>query len=371
MRRRLIIMLLTTLIVFQSGCYDRMDLEDATLTLMLGLDVDDKDNLLVYASSPVFSKEAKEKSERFSVKTSTIRQSRSRLDAVETGLTVAGKVQIIILSKRLLQHPDWFSFLDVMFRDAKFTVNARVVALDGDVSEVFSYYPKDKPRLSLHLMGLIDTANQRNITVKTSVQELHRQMYEKGMTPSLTLMKKEKEMAIKGTALLDEKGKYATMVRLKENVLLELVQRGVRGEMSLTIPVHEKEKKKGLVKPRLSFFVKKASTKIKPTYDGNRFHFDVKMKINVGISERLFSFDVKKEHKQLEKIIGDEMKKEIEGLLKKCQKHKVDPVGFGIYARAYQYEAYKQVENEWTNAFSQADIKVSVETIIKGNGIVK
>ncbi|KQL46199.1 spore gernimation protein [Brevibacillus choshinensis] len=371
MRRRLIIMLLTILIVFLSGCYDRMDLEDATLTLMIGLDVDDKDNLIVYMSSPVFSKEAKEKSEEFAVKTKTLRQSRSRFDSMVTALTVAGKVQVILLGKRLLQHPDWFSLLDVMFRDAKFTVNASVVAIDGKLSEVFTFHPKDKPRLSLHLTKLIDTAHERNITVKTSVQELHRQMYEKGMTPSLTLMKKEKQMEIKGTALLTEKGTYATMVRLKENVLLELVQRGVKGEMSLTIPIREKEKKQGLVKPRLSFFVKKASTKIKPTYDGNRFHFDVKMKINVAISERLFSFDVKNEHKRLEKIISDEMKKEIESLLKKCQKHKVDPVGFGIYARAYQYEAYKQVENDWTKAFSQADIKVSVETIIKGNGIVK
>lgn len=118
-----------------SGCMDRIDLEDATITLMAGLDLNEKNELLFYLSSPVFSKEAKDKSEEFGVKADSFRQARMDLDEMVTGVTLSGKIQVFVLGKRLLQHPEWFQLLDVMFRDARFTVNARNAVFDGPDEE--------------------------------------------------------------------------------------------------------------------------------------------------------------------------------------------------------------------------------------------
>ncbi len=237
MNRQLQAILLIALLVCLPGCYDRMDLENATLSLMIGLDLDEKNNLLVYMSSPVFSKEAKKKMEEFGVKSSTVRQARSRLDSMVTAMTVSGKVQVILLGERLLQHEDWFPLMDVIFRDAKFTVNAKMVAVEGRVADVITYAPEDKPRLALHLSKLIDTANERNVTIKTTAQEFHRQMYEKGMTPSITGLKKRKELELTGVALLTEKGKYAATLSIEEAKLLNLLRFGKKEDMTLTIPI--------------------------------------------------------------------------------------------------------------------------------------
>jgi hypothetical protein len=240
----------------------------------LGMDLNEKNELLFYLSSPVFSKEAKEKVEEFGVKADSLRQSRARLDEVVTALTVPGKVQVFILGKRLLQHPEWFKLMDVVFRDARFTVNARMVAFDGPVHKLFDFHPKDKPRLALHLTKLIDTANRRNLTVKTRVQELHRQIFEKGMTVSITEMKIEKAVKVMGTALLDEKGTYATLLEQRNNLYLQMLLHGKQGEISMTIPIPEKESDKKIVKKRVGFIVKGLSKKVKTDFTEGRFRFE-------------------------------------------------------------------------------------------------
>lgn len=85
-------------------------------------------------------------------------------------------------------------YLDPFYRDPKNTVTTRVVAVDGPVSDVIYYNPKDKPRLPLYLTKLVDTASLRNITVKTNLQELHEQIADKGLTANMTEMKKRKNI---------------------------------------------------------------------------------------------------------------------------------------------------------------------------------
>ncbi len=81
--------------VLLSGCMDRIDLEDATLALMTAVDLNEKNELLFYISSPVFSHEAKKKAEQFGVKADTMRGARIEYDRLVTALTVAGTAHLI------------------------------------------------------------------------------------------------------------------------------------------------------------------------------------------------------------------------------------------------------------------------------------
>lgn len=355
-----------------SGCMDRIDLEDATITLMAGLDLNEKNELLFYLSSPVFSKEAKEKSEEFGVKADSFRQARMYLDEMVTGVTLSGKIQVFVLGKRLLQHTEWFQLLDVMFRDARFTVNARIVVFDGPVHDLFHFKPMDKPRLSLHLTKLIDTANRRNVTVKTRIQELHRQIVEKGVSPVITEMKKKGNVVkVMGTALINGKGTYATLVEPQDTILLQMLLHGKQGEISLSIPVQDHQEKGSIVKSRISFYVKDVSNKVETSYEKGRFRFDVRQKLKISISERMFPYNVEKDYKKLEKAIEEELHKYYTQLIKKCQKANADPFGFGLYARAYEYQEWKKVKDNWTEAFADASVHVIPEVSIKGNGVIK
>lgn len=373
MMRRIGALLLVILLVLVSGCSDKITLDEAIITLVMGLDLDENNNLIIYSTSPVFSKEAKVKSERYAVKTKTIRQSRNKLDAEEQGMVVRGKVQVILLGKKLLQHGDWYPLLDVFYRDAKITITEKMIAVDGKVEDVINFYPSDKPRLGLQLTKLIDTAHHRNVTVRTTLRDFNWQMMEKGVTPFISELKKEKELILTGTALLDKRAKYVSSFRLYETQLLQLMNYGKRGEISLTIPLEldKKESNASFPSKRISFYVTAFKKKVKTNWKDGRFVFDVHIKINAFIAERTMLIDFTEQKKELEKKMAAELKKGFSRIIQKCQKQKIDPFGFGLQARAYQYEQWKQVKDKWGETFGQATVKVVTDVEVKSHGVIK
>ncbi|MEH7179960.1 Ger(x)C family spore germination protein [Neobacillus vireti] len=371
MKRWLYATLLIFLIVILSSCGKKAPLEDLTLALILGIDLDDKNNLVFYEINPVFSKEAKKGTESYEVKAKTIRDSRRLFDALTTGEVTAGKIQVLLVGKRVLQHEDWFPILDTVYRNPTFSMSTRVVTVDGPVSKVIFHNPGEKPQLSLHLKSLIDKNYDRTRAVKGTLQELHREIYEKGMTPFISEVKKEKNIELAGISLLDNKGKYAQFLNVPESTLLLMLQNKKRHEITLTIPVLPNEDKKNIFhKNVISFAVNKVKTKIKSGYKQNKFQFDINIKLTINIVERIFP-EEKLNNDQLTKAIERVLKKQIEDLIKKIQKKKIDPIGLGLYARAYQYTHFKKVGNNWGEALAESDVNVSVKVLINSNGAVE
>ncbi|MFD3449389.1 Ger(x)C family spore germination protein [Microbacteriaceae bacterium 4G12] len=366
--KRKILCCMLLLVMALTGCVDQTNVEDVSFVLVIGVDLDDDDRLVVSLSSPVFSKEAKLKQERNIVKSVTIRDSREKFDDTVMALTSGSKTQVILIGRKLLAQKNWTKYLEPFFRDPKNTVTSRVVAVKGSVSDLVFYNPKDKPQLSLYLMKLIDTSSRRNEVVRTNVQDFYRQTSEKGMTASITAMKKTNKIWLTGSALLDEKGRYKMTISSHESKLLRILQDKTQGEFSFTIgmkPQSEDGKKEWL-----SFGAQNIKVKTKVRYDGH-FIFDINAKMGVSLTERLFAFNVRKNSKKLEKSIEAKLKADFERLIKKIQDAEIDPIGLGLYARAYTYPQWKKVQNHWGKALSKADVNVKVNVKIAGMGTIK
>ncbi|MFB0841551.1 Ger(x)C family spore germination protein [Paenibacillus oleatilyticus] len=362
---------LAVCIAILPGCWDQTNIEDLTLGLSIGLDLDEKKNLMVYMASPVFSKEAKKKNEVFEFRSKTVRMARNKFDSVVSALTVGGKSQVLLLGKRLTEQADWFPLTDVFFRDGKQTVNAKVVLVDGRVSDVIHHYPNDKPRLSFHLTRLLDKNNRRNFTVRTTIQKLLDQKYEKGMTISISELKLDKEFEVTGTALLDNKGKYKGSLNQQESSLLLILQQRTVEEVPFSIHVPNERKSGVFASDIVSFNAGTEKVKIKTDYNQGKFRFDVGIHLSGALTQRLFPFDFAKKGGELEAIIEKQLEKQFSDLVKKFQSQQLDPVGFGIYARAHQYKAYRQVQQQWGDAFAKADVNVKVKLTLKSSGAIK
>ncbi|TPV44827.1 Ger(x)C family spore germination protein [Bacillus dicomae] len=358
------------LLLLLTGCsdLDQMNVEDVTLTLILGLDLDENDNLKVYLSSPVFNKEAKIKEEQYGVKSVTVRNSREKFDTMVMALTSGSKTQLILIGKRLLKQKKWADYLDPFYRDPKNTVTSKIVAVDGSVSDIIYYAPKNKPRLPIFLTKLIETGHRRNITVKTTLQDFHNQTKEKGMTASVSALKKDNNLKLTGSTLLDEQNRYKLTITPKENLLLSILQNKIQGEFPFTIAVPLQSESKE--KHWLSFNTQGIKVKTSVQYKKN-FLFNINVHTRILISERLFPFNVRDKAERLEKSIEKELESDLEHFIKKIQKAEIDPIGFGVYARAYTYKDWKRVQKQWGKALSKADVKVNVHVKIGGMGTIK
>ncbi|TKH23910.1 Ger(x)C family spore germination protein [Bacillus wiedmannii] len=358
------------LIICASGFGKTLNIEDVTFTLVFGIDLNNQGELVFYSVNPVFGKDVQETNEVLTAKATTSRQFRTEIDKRSSGITIGSKIQVILIGKKLLRDPKWFSVLDVLYRDFKGTVSSRVIIVDGPVSTVIHYTPKNKPRTALFLRSLINTANLRGETVDITLQELHRQMYDKGITPYISRIKKEKKIILAGSSLLNKKGQYGVSLTPPETILLQILKNQT-AEYSLTLPVFERKKNHNVIKNMISFTAQDVKTKVYTNYTKGEFQFNFQINMQMVVSERTFPFIMRKDGELFEQQIEQQLKVQFQNLIKKIQKNRLDPVGLGLYARAYQYKEFKQVENKWGKALSKANINISVNIKTKTMGSMK
>ncbi|MBO7742627.1 Ger(x)C family spore germination protein [Paenibacillus sp. MWE-103] len=371
-RAVLLLAALSSLLVLPA-CKDRMNLEDITLVLMMGVDLDKDNRLVVYSASPVFSKEAKVKNEVTQVNALTLRDSRGQLDARVSALITTGKLQNVLLGKKLLQQPDWVKLLDIFYRDSKTRNNARLVAVDGSVADIMYFAPPDKRRLPLHIAKLLDTTYKRNLVEETTLWEMHRLLYERGRTPDMTIIRKtEREVVADSSALLNHEGRYVASIDMNESMMLQIVQDDKKSDLSITLLLPEEQKKGSAINTgAVSFYVLDVDRKVRTTYAGGKFRFDIELGLPIRLTERLFAFDVEKNAAGLQAQIDEQLKAKMDALVAKFQRHRVDPIGLGLFARAYQYRAWKKVQDNWGEAFGQAEVNLRVRTRIVDMGDVR
>ncbi len=119
-----------------------------------------------------------------------MRKARDKFDTVDPGIISGSKIQIILLGeKNYFEKKNWIRYLEPFYRDPQNTMTAKVIAVEGKVSDIISSHPQQKNFLADYLTKLIRTGNARNVTVKTTFKEFYRQIKDKGITPSISSIK--------------------------------------------------------------------------------------------------------------------------------------------------------------------------------------
>lgn len=368
MKKTILFLLSILLIISNTGCSDKLNIEDITMTLLIGIDVNENDEVEMYIASPVFSEDAKEKSEQFKVTSVSIRDARNYFDRMAIGMTTTGKVQSILIGSKVIEHEEWTSVLDLLFRDSKMRQNAQMVVVNGKVSDILNFSPKDKPRLTFFLPQLIDTADRRNVAFRTSLKDYNRQNIDKGITPFVPELTLKKDLELTGTVLLGDDNVYKRTLSLYETQLLKILQADLEGQLSMTMPIDVKQGGTKLFpKNNVSFYVQKVKKKIHKKYSKGHYQFDIKLKIPIEITESPVALKDKSAN-LVERKIEEKLQNDLNDFIKSLQEEKVDPVGFGILARSFKYKQWKKVENNWVKAFQQSKVKLKVKIIIADRG---
>lgn len=365
-------------LIFLTGCGDRLDLEKQSISLIYGFDAQAKGKLIVYHVNPIFNEDVAKKYETHEAKVKTPREAKATFNSSSNGLVSTEKLQLILFSTNFLKQEGAMPYLDVWYRDPKNTGNMRMVAVNGPISSVIYNNFKDKLSLPEYLTDLINTNKLYNRTVFTTFHEFHRQTFNKGITPAISEIKKEKkDVIVTGSALLTSRGIYKMSLDRYESALLLLLQKKANTPVSLTMkmPSDLVESNSALKDTDGGDFITINVLTIKRMmgtgYSDNRFQFNIKMNFNISIAEMTFNMDIDKDNKKLTALITKQLNKDLNELIHKIQKQQLDPFGFGDYARAFQYKEWKKVEDDWPKAFSKASVKVRSTIKILESGIIK
>lgn len=355
--------------LLMSACSQRINIENATFNLTLGLDKKGN-NLYYYSVSPIFNEDASKKVEAHEVKAASIRNARNFFDASSIGLLTTAKLQQVLIGKELLESHDVFPLLDVLYRDVTSASNANVLMVDGPVKDVIMFGAKDKPRLPIYLGQLIDTTAVRNLISRSTLLDFQWTVMEKTITPYIGVVSKEKnQLNIKGTALLNQQGKVVTILTLQETTLMHMLQRLHKGLFSLTLSL--KETKNKAESKIISATFERVTRKVNLIKKNDKFYYTIHLKMDANLNESVNLLPEQNTMKAIEKFLEKAVKKEAEKVIKKIQQHKVDPMGLGDYVRAYYYQDWKRVESDWGSALATSQIVVEPEIKVNFNGLVQ
>lgn len=361
------------LIIGVSGCRGKINIEDVTLSMILGIDVNDENKVEVYMASPVFTEQTKEKTEHFSVQTLSIKESRNYFDTRANGVTGGGKIQAILIGSKVLEHKNWFSIMDMFYRDPKFRLNADLIFINGSLSDVFNLKPKDKPELPIYIPQLIQTADFRNVAFRTSIRMFHQMYYEKGITPfAPELTVQGDHLVVSGTTLLTKNNMYNRTLSMKETQMLKILKDHLEGQLvfALDLKKFKRDQDDVFKQEETSFYIKDVKRKIDKKYTNGRYSFNVNLTMPIMITESPIGLTNATE-KVLKNAIEKKLQKDLNQLVQSFQKDKVDPVGFGILAHSFQYSDWEKNENHWLDTYQKSNIKVKVKIIVIDKGITK
>lgn len=363
------LLLFFIILTFLYGCGDQLNLEKTTITLMLGIDEGEEERFEVFQTSPVFSREAPVKIQTFSVQASSLREARKKFDSKTSGNVVGGKLQVILISKKVLKKYNIYKYFDVFYRDPKYSVTAYITAYDGDLSELVNFLPADKPRIAVHIKRLISTTRQNESTATTTLQIFRRLNEDKALTPFMAEIKRDgsDDIVVTGIALLNKDGKYMLTIDKHQSALMLILRDDLRFPVPLTFDIDNEQENSGEV----SFDVMDLDRRIKSNYANGKFSFNIFFKMDVNLTESYLTVNTYKEKRKVEKMIEKQVKKEMEELIKTFQEHEVCPIGLGMHARAYHYQEFKKIEDNWPEAFKNADINLDIKVQIQNTGILK
>lgn len=364
------------LLVLLTGCKKIVNIEDITMGLILGVDTDEQNKKLkIFMSSPVFSEEAEEKNEQIMVDATSVREARNLFDTRVTGVSTGGKLQAFLVSTSLIKNKNWISILDLFYRDPKLRQNADLVYFDGSVSELADIKEKDKPRISIFIPQLIETADFRNVTIRTSIRMFHMMEFEKGITPYLPKMSvKNGELEASGVALLDRNFLIKRTLSIQETQLLRMLQGKKTGQMSPMIATtagnNGNENNELINLSQTSYNIKDIKRKVDCKFDHNHFNFKIALTIPIMITQSPYQLSDRTVNK-LSKEIRAAMEKDLNKFVQKIQADEVDPIGLGIFASSSDYKQWKKVKSKWPEDLKKSKIHVNAKIIIVDQGISK
>jgi spore germination protein AC len=361
--------------LFLIGCNDRVPIEEVTLFLVLGIDYDENDQLLVSISTPSFEKGSAKTTSEATVKATSLRDAFKYINSKVSGIVSNGKTEVILIGEKVIAKNEWFKELDLYQRDPRSSNNAELVLVEGKVKDVISTQSKEKTILATHLMDIIHGLQARGLLLSVPVRTFSNITLDKGVTATLPIIKKEGDkLGFKGTALLDELGQQKETLSLKENNFLNLL-RSSRKKGAMTISLSLKDEESG-EKNNVSVLLSHSKRKVNISYEKGKFVYNIHLEItgdlieqtrerlNQNISELGANMDL------LSKQISIELNKQLGQVVSKFQQAKVDPIGLGQFAKAYEHAQWKKVEDNWGEVLSNAEINVSTEIRLHTSGLL-
>lgn len=266
-----------------------------------------------------------------------------------------------------LAKEDFIGYLDAGKRDQMFRLNSYLFITENNPIDILSTSTLYDDLSSAEIVSALEQTQYFAEYTAVKMYEFYKLI--EGPIPNAYLpiiqTKKEKDKAITsldGTAVIrNDKmiGKLNTHETVGLNVLLNTAKGG--GE---TVILNDKEK--------VSVEIKKSETKIKPTLVGNQLKAHLNIEIEGTLADNMTKSNINEQWiSKIEKEVSNQVEKYVRLTLDKLQKElKTDISGIGLETYRKYPKQWQNIQSEWNEIFSNADLIIDVHTNITHQGLI-
>lgn len=346
------------LLIFVVGCSDQKILERLGFTRLAAYDSNEGEGIRVTINIPKADQKGRLV---LTAVTQTSKEARLVFARQNNREIVSGQLRMVLFGSDLAHKGIW-QHMDTLIRDPSISTKTTVVVVEGNASDLISTEYKPYPTTSDYLTKLIEMDSEKGVIPNANLYSFARDYMNDGVDPVASLVRKgERSVTVIGTALFRD-DHYVGRVEPPKSVVLTMLQRNLRGA-DLFLRIDNKEEVMlGNVASHKSIEVKGKSP--------DRMKAIIKLNVQGSVQEYTGNLDLTKASNQLEleKMMSDALKDNIEDMVKTFQKEKVDPIGLGKLMRN-NMESYAEWERiDQRKAVSDIEVEIKAKVHIKDFG---
>jgi Ger(x)C family germination protein len=388
-RKRIIALFLSIGMLLTSGCWDMVEIERRALigAMLIDLIEKDEENENKSNTSPfcedipntirvIFGINNPSKlmeggqgaAVTRTVEAANIPDAMEELGSRTSRMPFYGQVRLLIFTDRLVKNEKIFrETLDEFERKAIINQQMKIVVLVGKEEDFFKVEPKLENIQSLYVTGIMDNSKVLSNTENINLGELNTNLRNNDGSAAIPVLevqeKPESAYLINKVALIKDY-KLLTILDSKYMKTYKMVKGELDNGRKLVAY-------KGITVPFYAFSSKRRIW-LEEGEEGLKFR--VKVELEGDIEQFEFNKELfdPKVIADVKKTIEDFTVRELEATTEYFQKdigH--DFLGFNEYTNKYHYKIFKKYENNWDEAFKNAEIVYEVEADVRRIGTSK
>lgn len=389
--KKLIVLLLCCILL--SGCWDKVEIDRKIFISIIGIDLgedsgDDKEAKEIKPDDPFQERIAQKRlsltygfpdiSTAGPGNTGSIFDKFLNVDAssMEDGILQAtgkssrsihlGQTKLIILSSEVLEKPDIFKeIMDYLERHPNLNKMMQVVVADGKAEDLVKYKPFMEKTTEAYLSGLMESSKRNATILPVTLNEILILLDQNGnaIIPKVTIEKDKGDLKLSGIAVIKNfklKG-YLTPVEVAN---LEIMRGRLKGGKRVIYKGGHP----------IDINIEDMNRKVKVSGDKNKLKFNIDARLEGQLREYTMGKQVfsKEELNTIQNDFSKSISDECNIIAKMMQgEFGVDSIGLMEYVEKYKPTLWKDIKDNWEEAYKNADINVNVEVKIRRIGISK
>ncbi len=370
MKRVAVLVVLMTFLL--SGCWDQAIIEEVGFILMQGVELSDKDSLLITDVVPVIGSSEKNQVKIVSMTADNPRESRELGNNKAFINLSGGKTQEILFSEELAQR-GVHDIIEVFERDPSNPALAYVVVVEGSPKELIDKTSEveEQPLFPMAVHQLLEQNIKEAQIPEMRVYSYDIDYYADGIDPITPMLKLEgDEVVVTGSALFAGDKMVGKIDTRQTKLLLAMKNEFKPAEYTFKDEIFNSNNTDESPRKGLNMLIKKVNPEIDITISDNVPVIHVSLKFSGYLSEYEWNNAADEaEQARLQEAMTDEITRELNDLIAYLQSVGSDPIGFGDLIEAREYAYWNRIN--WGEVYKQAQIDVQADVIYEQNGAIK